>query len=464
MKIYKLYLLNKDKKDEYENEVEDFEKYLENFVKESKYIYKYKYKIIFKNKIYSLKSLFQIKGNNIGKFEIKLICYNHIKNISEIFSNLPIFNSYKIEKFKKNMIMNKKINYLFYSSHEILKLIYNIDNEEKIKIFGEEFVGNNGNKCSIIYKDKIIPLQSYFLIEDINKKDRENKIFEILLLESEDISDRSYMFYECKSLVQLSTYEINYNEIKDNITEEENSLKYYYDDLDDIDEDIINNHINDLSKIELNYYDLEFHKIGKLTDLNNMSFMFSGCSSLISLPDISIWKTENVNNMSSIFFGCSSLKSLPDISKWNTNNTNDLSFMFSGCSSLISLPDISIWKTENVNNMSSIFYECLLLKSLPDISIWNTKNVNDMSFMFYGCSSLISLPDISKWNTKNVNNLSFMFSRCSTLKSLPDISKWNTKNVNNLSFMFFGCSLLNSLYDIPKDKSQIYNNKNTDSH
>ena len=72
---------------------------------------------------------------------------------------------------------------------------------EKIKIFGEEFVGNNGNKCRIIYRDKIFPLQSYFLIKDIDKKDKENKKFEIFLLDLEDIYDRSYMFHQCEALI-----------------------------------------------------------------------------------------------------------------------------------------------------------------------------------------------------------------------------------------------------------------------
>ena len=85
------------------------------------------------------------------------------------------------------MNMYRFIKYHFYSSHEIFKLIYKIDNENKIKIFGDEFVVNNGNKCSIIYKDNIIPLSSYFLFNDINKEDKINKKFEILLLEFEDI-------------------------------------------------------------------------------------------------------------------------------------------------------------------------------------------------------------------------------------------------------------------------------------
>jgi len=42
--------------------------------------------------------------------------------------------------------------------------------------------------------------------------------------------------------------------------------------------------------------------------------MFAGCTSLISLPDISNWKTNNIKNMNGLFYNCSSLKALPDIS------------------------------------------------------------------------------------------------------------------------------------------------------
>ena len=57
------------------------------------------------------------------------------------------------------------------------------------------------------------------------------------------------------------------------------------------------------------------------------------------------------------------------------NNVNDMSYMFSGCSSLSSLPDISKWNTNNVTNMNSMFYKCSSLSSLPNISIWNINNV-----------------------------------------------------------------------------------------
>ena len=104
-----------------------------------------------------------------------------------------------------------------------------------------------------------------------------------------------------------------------------------------------------------------------------------------------------------MFSGCTSLKYLPDISKWDTNNIQFMDDLFSNCLSLKSLPDISKWNIKNVTNMRRLFYNCKSLKILPNISKWNLKNITDIDYIFYGCSSLLSLPNISKWNTKNLN-------------------------------------------------------------
>ena len=56
--------------------------------------------------------------------------------------------------------------------------------------------------------------------------------------------------------------------------------------------------------------------------------MFKGCSSLKSLPYISILNTFNVNDTIYIFTECSALESLPDISKWDTSNVNNISFFY----------------------------------------------------------------------------------------------------------------------------------------
>ena len=231
--------------------------------------------------------------------------------------------------------MYRSIKYHFCLSHEIFKLIYKINNEDKIKIFGDEFVGNNENKFSIIYKDNIFPLRTYFLINVINKEDKENKKFEILLLELEDILDRSYMFEDCESLIVFNKFEINNNEISD---KQDGKKKYLYsedsEDInknndfypDNIDESIINEDIitiiTNSFKLNLNNFLSEYNKVRIVKGncyscLKNMRYMFYGCSSLISLPDISKWNTKNVNAMGLMFEECSSLISLPDISKWN---------------------------------------------------------------------------------------------------------------------------------------------------
>ena len=98
---------------------------------------------------------------------------------------------------------------------------------------------------------------------------------------------------------------------------------------------------------------------------------------------------DNIIKMSCMFDGCSSLLSLHDISKWNTNNVTDMNNMFDGCSSLLSLPDISKWNTNNVTNMSLMFYKCSSLSSLPDISKWNAYKDTNMILMFYGCLNII---------------------------------------------------------------------------
>ena len=51
-----------------------------------------------------------------------------------------------------------------------------------------------------------------------------------------------------------------------------------------------------------------------------MSYLFSECSSISYLPDISKWNTSNIKYMNGLFSECESLLSLPDISKWNIKN------------------------------------------------------------------------------------------------------------------------------------------------
>ena len=53
-----------------------------------------------------------------------------------------------------------------------------------------------------------------------------------------------------------------------------------------------------------------------------MKHLFSYCSSLRLLPDISKWNTKNLENIDYLIIGNSLLLTIPDISKWNIKNIN----------------------------------------------------------------------------------------------------------------------------------------------
>ena len=190
-----------------------------------------------------------------------------------------------------------------------------------------------------------------------------------------------------------------------------------------------------------------FNNCSKLTSLDvtkfntanvtNMRYMFYSCSALLSL-DVTKFNTANVTNMSRMFSGCSKLTSL-DVSKFNTVNVTNMNSMFYNCSKLTSL-DVTKFNTANVTDMKYMFYSCSALLSL-DVTNFNTEKVTDMSFMFSSCSKLTSL-DVSKFNTVNVTNMNSMFSGCQALTTIYASSKFVTTQVSNSSGMFNKCEKL----------------------
>ncbi len=136
----------------------------------------------------------------------------------------------------------------------------------------------------------------------------------------------------------------------------------------------------------------------------NMKSMFSGCVNLTDL-DLSGFNTSSVTDMSSLFSGCVNLANL-DLSGLNTSNVTDMNSMFFGCRGLNNL-NLNGFKTYRVTDMNSMFYNCRNLKSI-DTSGFDTSNVISMYRMFLGCASLANL-DIRNFNTSKVENMGAMF-------------------------------------------------------
>ena len=275
--------------------------------------------------------------------------------------------------------------------------------------------------------------------------------------------------------------------------------------------------------------------------VEDMSEMFSVCSGLKSL-NVSHFDTQNVKNMKSMFYSCKRLTSL-DVSNFNTQNVTDMRYMFSWCEGLNSL-DLSKFDTQNVEYMNNMFWSSSALKTIyvsdkfvttkvssggdmfkgctslkgaidyvasktdytyanyntgyftlkPSTAYavfnkvdgtltfryddskpagaydlkegdvrpaWNNEqstNINkvvfDASFAkarptscymwFYSCENLTKIEDIENLNTQNVTDMSYMFYSCERLTSL-DVSNFNTQNVTDMSYMFSWCAGLNSL-------------------
>ena len=388
----------------------------------------YGYKLSDFSKIYDEKS--KIITNSLifcgHSLLSNLLEYNWNINSIIIFKNNSKKLENKIDEFNKNNKRNNesKSEHSFIEYIQMYKMVYKVFNYgEKIKIFGQNFVKNNKNKCLIIFEDKIYSLKEYFLV-NIEFKNDLNKKIELKLLEIKNINDKSYMFHNCTKLEEFHII----NDFKENINEEIYKFDSSYDDSEN-DDDIYNSYIK-LKEKEI--------KLIKIRTSNNN-------------PTISFYTNNlsmNLTDITSMFNGCKSLKFLPDISNLNTNKIINMSYIFNDCESLISLPDLSKWDTTNVNNMSYLFSNCCNIIRLPDISNWDTKNVNDMTAIFQGCNSLVSLPDISNWDMKNVTNISYMLNQCSTLSFLPNISKWKTFKINDMNSIFSECSNLSSLPDI----------------
>ena len=181
-------------------------------------------------------------------------------------------------------------------------------------------------------------------------------------LNTENVTDMSYMFYNCRKLSSLDFSKFN----TENVTD--------------------------------------------------MKFMFYNCRILSSL-DLSKFNTENVTNMSYMFDNCYELSSL-DLSKFNTENVTNMKYMFDNCWELSSL-DLSNFNTAKVEDMSYMFSDCRKLSSL-DLSNFYTAKVGDMSYMFSYCSTLTTIYGSDEFVTEEVYNSQNMFLRCKNLKGAID--------------------------------------------
>ena len=369
------------------------------------------------------------EANKFPKFNI--ICKIHLKQ----------FNFYCID-CQKN-ICELCINEHPFQSHKVISFSLIGLNDDELIEFENLFqsITNNIKKLNQI-KENISLL--------INKRKlcKEN-----IFIYENDMKNNFIKYYiDCLNIINQ---QLNFEEKIDIINIKENYIKCNYNIKESqLDEPI--QIINYLDKYKMNELKENISKINNFTLEINKKEMKKCCELYLDEKKIQfstkyefITKGEYIikiinkrllTNSSFMFSSCSSLLSI-DFSNFNTSNINNMYSMFSKCSSLTTL-NLSNFNTSKVTNMMGMFYNCISLTTL-DLTNFNTSNVTNMMGMFYGCYSLISL-NLCSFNTIKVTNMFNMFSNCSSLTSL-DLSNFNINNVTDMNFMFFGCSSLTIL-------------------
>ena len=309
-------------------------------------------------------------------------------------------------------------------------------------------------------------------------------------LNTEKVTNMSYMFFNCSSLTSLDVTHFNTAKVTNM-----NRLFAYCSSLTSLDVTHFNTaKVTNMNRLfaycsSLTSLDVTYFNTANVTGMNNM---FYSCSALTTIYASDNFVTDKVEYSYNMFYDCTSLKGttleyVASKTDHNYANCGTDGYFTPGCgyaefdnatgtltfSYKVVKPegayDLNVGTTEpgwrtHKNEIKKVvfdasfanarptscyywFYECKNLANIEGIENLNTEKVTNMELMFANCSTLTSL-DVTKFNTANVTTLMSMFSDCSSLKSL-DVTNFDTRNVTNMFYMFNNCSGLTSL-DVTK--------------
>lgn len=97
---------------------------------------------------------------------------------------------------------------------------------------------------------------------------------------------------------------------------------------------------------------------------------------------ISYNDTANVTNMSYMFSFCTNLTSIPGL---NTSKATNMNYMFEQCNNLTTIPTLD---TSNVTTMIRTFSACRKLVAVPELDV---SRCEDFNYVFAACDKLASI-------------------------------------------------------------------------
>lgn len=233
---------------------------------------------------------------------------------------------------------------------------------------------------------------------------------------SPNVLDTSYMFYECRTLGRLKTFD----------TSKVTNMEYMF--------------YNCRLLATVNLFDT--------SKVTNAQYMFYVCQSIERLP---LFDFGSLTNGQWMFYNCYSIindRRTFGLPLFDFKNLTNGYYMFSSCWRLKIVPAFNF---EKLTNMSYMFSDCTQVESF---GLMNTPLVTNMSYAFQGCRSIFDFPLI---NTASVTNMEGMFQRCFRLREVP---LFNTSNVTNMRQMFYCSDTIDSyggsIYTLPAfDTSKV---------
>ena len=176
---------------------------------------------------------------------------------------------------------------------------------------------------------------------------------------------------------------------------------------------------------------------------NCYKYMFQGCTSLISAPELPT-TTLSKSCYSSMFDGCTALTQAPALPA-TTLADYCYNSMFQGCTSLISAPELPATTLADYC-YNSMFDGCTALTQAPALPATTLSN-GCYSFMFRGCTALTQAPALPA-TTLAIYCYSSMFYGCTALTQAPALPA-TTLSSDCYGSMFDGCTALTQAPALP---------------
>ena len=316
-----------------------------------------------------------------------------------------------------------------------INLKYLTKREGSVNIFGSSFIDNNGNNINLIINGNKSPLVTNYYLqkgENVvticlqNKLNNLSGMFsycetlydidELKYLNTEDVTDFSFMFEYCKIA--------NFKALKSWNTSKSETFS------------------NMFSNCEL-ITNLKFLKNWDVSRCKKFNKMFNYCVNLTDIKSLENWNVSNGTDFSYLFCSCNKLSDIKSLTNWNVSKCNTITYIF--CNNLISdLKPLENWDVSNVTDFKGAFEYCKKISDITPLKNWNVSNGTNFALMFYNCSLEQGIKPLENWNFSKAKNFRMLFASCS-FSDLTPLKNWNVSNVTDFSYMFSGCSSITDL-------------------